>query len=208
MDIKPENLEVSGYQLIDKVGIYDLKPFLVQHMQHKNPYTILYNLFTFISFGLLGYFVTKGIMSDIFPWYHIIFHLILGFIITLLLIPVHEFIHVLAYKSQGAKETSYDANWKKFYFMALANKFVANRKEFTVIAMAPFVIITSGLIISLFFTNLMWVTVLSTTLLVHTVSCGGDFSLMSYLQFHKGKDIATFDDVPNKVSYFYGKITE
>jgi len=58
--------------------------------------------------------------------------------IAFALIPSHEYIHVLAYKSKGAKNTSCDANLKKFYFMAIAYRFVANKKEFQIVALAPF----------------------------------------------------------------------
>ncbi|MBK7637511.1 MAG: DUF3267 domain-containing protein [Saprospiraceae bacterium] len=83
-------------------------------------------------------------------------YLSFGIIFAFLLILVHEYIHVLAYKSQGANRTSYDSNWKKLYFMALADKFVANKKEFSIVALAPFVVINSILILGLFLVKGLW----------------------------------------------------
>ena len=74
-------------------------------------------------------------------------YLCYGFAIAFTLVPIHEYIHALAYKSQGAATTSFDANWKKFYFMAIADKFVASKKEFQIIALAPFITINLILII-------------------------------------------------------------
>jgi hypothetical protein len=123
-----------------------------------------------------------------------------------LLIPIHEYIHVLAYKSQGALHTSYDSNWKKFYFMALADKFVANKHEFSIVALAPFVVITTMLGLALFWVEGLWSFTIIGTLIMHTAASSGDFGILSYFYFHKDKDIITYDDVGNKISYFYGKL--
>ncbi|MBK7234060.1 MAG: DUF3267 domain-containing protein [Saprospiraceae bacterium] len=126
----------------------------------------------------------------------------------MLLIPLHEYIHVLAYKSQGATNTSYDVNLKKFYFMALADKFVANKREFKIAALAPFIVITTTLIILLFLANTNLKLTISAVLFAHTAMCSGDFGLLSYFEFNKEKQIVTYDDVENKISYFYGKTSE
>lgn len=121
------------------------------------------------------------------------------------MIPIHEYIHVLAYKSQGAQHTSYDVNWKKFYFMALAHQFVADRTEFSIVALAPFVVITITLSLALFWANGLWHFTILGTLTMHTAACSGDFGILSYFYFHKDHDIVTYDDIENKISYFYGK---
>jgi len=35
--------------------------------------------------------------------------------------------------------------------------------------------------------------------------CAGDFGILSYFEFNKEKQVVTYDDVENNVSYFYGK---
>ncbi|MBK9716025.1 MAG: hypothetical protein IPO85_00595 [Saprospiraceae bacterium] len=49
---------------------------------------------------------------------------------------------------------------------------------------------------------------ISSVLLAHTAMCSGDFGLLSFFDFHKDKEPVTYDDVENKISYFYGKISE
>ena len=132
-------------------------------------------------------------------------HFSYGLAIAFGLIPVHEYIHVLAYKSQGADKTSYDANLKKFYFMAIADKFVANKKEFQVVALAPFVVINTTLLLLLLFVGKLWTFTVFGILLTHTAFSSGDFGLLSYFEYHSDKDIVTFDDKENRISYFYGK---
>ena len=90
--------------------------------------------------------------------------------------------------------------------MALADKFVANKKEFEFVALAPFTIITASLIGLIFIADASWTLTLSSVLLAHTAMCSGDFGLLSYFEFNKEKQTVTYDDVENKISYFYGRI--
>ncbi len=205
MKIRPEELETQGYQLLHQIDIHDLKPFITEYMKKKNFYTLIYHILITLLLAALGFIAAQGVIKEDFTWYIFIVYLMLGVGLTFTLIPLHEFIHVLAYKWQGAKQTSYDANWKQFYFMALAHRFVANKKEFRIIAMAPFAFISAVLVTAYFFANPLWEIVFLAMFLIHTLFCGGDFGLMSYMLTQKGKEVVTFDDVPHKTSYFYGK---
>jgi hypothetical protein len=150
----------------------------------------------------------SGFKHPDFDFGNRLMHFSYGLAIAFLLIPLHEYIHVLAYKSQGATNTSYDVNIKKFYFMALADKFVANKKEFEIVALAPFVIITVILTILFFIVNPNWTLTIIGVLLTHTAMCSGDFGLLSYFEFNKDKQVVTYDDIENKISYFYGHTSE
>jgi hypothetical protein len=105
----------------------------------------------------------------------------------------------------GAANTSYDANFKKFYFMALANKFVANKREFQIVALAPFLVVSTILITCIFLINENWKLSIMATLLAHTTMCSGDFGLLSYFDYHRDKDIVTYDEVESNISYFYSR---
>ena len=87
---------------------------------------------------------------------------------------------------------------------APADQFVANKKEFQIVALAPFVVITSVGLVLLFFTTPLWSMTVLGALLTHTAFCSGDFGLLSYFDFHKDKEIVTYDDKESRVSYFYG----
>jgi hypothetical protein len=45
-------------------------------------------------------------------------------------------------------------------------------------------------------------------LFAHTAMCSGDFGLLNYFEFYKDKEIVTYDDVENKISYFYEQTRE
>ena len=208
MKIIPEELSENGYVLIDSLGHKELVSFIQIYMKKRTRYSILFYLCNIFVFGLAGYFFIEGYNLSEYSFGDRFTHFSIGLAIALALLPLHEYIHVLAYKSQGATKTSYDANLKKFYFMALADKFVVNKKEFEVVDLAPFLTITTILTVLFFVTNSNWTLTIVGTLLAHTAMCSGDFGLLSYFEYHKTKQVVTYDDVENKISYFYGQVDE
>jgi Putative zincin peptidase len=83
--------------------------------------------------------------------------------------------------------------------MALADKFVANKKEFEIAALAPFILITTVLTVLLFLVNSIRALTIVGVLLTHTAMCSGDFGLLSYFEFHKDKEAVTYDGTENKI---------
>ncbi len=208
MKIRPEDLAENGYVQLDELGHKELVPFIQTYMKKWTKYSIIYYFSNLIVFGLVGYLFVQNYNLPDYNFGDRFTHFSYGLAVAFALLPLHEYIHVLAYKSQGATITSYDANLKKFYFMALADKFVANKKEFEVVALAPFTIITIALTILLFIVNSEWTLTIASVLLAHTAMCSGDFGLLSYFEFNKEKQVVTYDEIENKISYFYGRINE
>lgn len=205
MPLQPDTLKENGYILLDELEHKELLPFIQKYMKEKTFFVAFYYFCNVFFLGLVGFLFTYGYEEVEYSFANRLSHFSYGVLIALALIPIHEYIHVLAYKSQGAQNTSYDVNWKKFYFMALAHEFVANKKQFTIVALAPFTVITVSFIIAFVFANTNWAMTFAATLLAHTAMCGGDFGLLSYFEFHKDKTIVTFDNIYEKKSYFYEK---
>ncbi len=204
MKIRPDELLGNGYVQLDELGHKELVPFIRTYMKKWTKYSVFYYLSNFIVFGLAGFYFVKGYNLQTYDLGDKFTHFAYGLAIAFALLPLHEYIHVLAYKSKGAKNTSYDANLKKLYFMALADKFVANKKEFEVVALAPFAVITTTLIILLFIVSSNWTLTIIGILLTHTAMCSGDFGLLSYFEYNKKRQVVTYDDIESKISYFYG----
>ncbi len=205
MKINVDDLNSQGYEELEKLNHKELVPFIQKYMKKKTGYSIFYYLCNATLFAAVGYWLMKDFKSVHYSFGDHFAHLAYGIALAFTLIPVHEYIHVLAYQSQGATKTSYDANLKKFYFMAMADKFVANRKEFTIVALAPFVFITTTLALLFLFVSSTWELTILGVLLAHTAMCSGDFGLLSFFAFHKDKEVVTYDDKENHLSYFYGK---
>lgn len=205
MKLKPEELKAQGYTLLDSLEHMDLVPFVRLYLKKKTVISLIYviaNVVIGASSGFWFYYtyhaemISFGTSSTYFSY---------GLAIAFALIPLHEYIHVLAYKSQGALQTSYDVNWKKFYFMALADKFVATKREFSIVALAPFVVISSALLVLLFVVSLPFSFTVLGVLLTHTAFSSGDFGILSYFYFHSKKEVVTYDDQESGISYFYGR---
>jgi hypothetical protein len=207
MNLKPEQLEANGYQLIDRLDHKELIPFIRTYMRKPTWSSRIYVGINLIIIAVIIIYFAKGYVENKLEYFEIFIHFFYGFAIAFLLIPIHEIIHALAYKSQGAENTSFDANLKKFYFLAIADKFVANKREFQIIALAPFVVITLVLLSMLPFVGEIWIYTILGTLSVHTACCWGDFGLISFYEFNKGRNIVTFDNKTDKISYFYENLS-
>jgi len=205
MKLRPEELPQNGYILIDQLGHQELVPFIQTYIRKWTKFSVVYYCCNLLIFGLTGYLLVSDFNSENYSFAKKFTSFSYGLALALLLLPLHEYIHVLAYKMNGAVNTSYDANLRKFYFMALADKFVANKREFQIVALAPFLTISSILIGSIFLVNENWILTIMATLLAHTAMCSGDFGLLSYFDYHRDKDIVTYDEVESNISYFYGR---
>lgn len=207
MNIHPNELTGQDYELLDQLNHQELIPFVQTYLKKSTLVRNVYYALNLILFGLVGILLTIGLEDPNESFWDRFSELSIGMLLAFTLIPLHEYIHVLAYRSQGAKNTSYDMNLKKFYFMALAHEFVANKKEFFVVALAPVVVISILLIGLLILLGSNWSLPIIGTLLAHTAMSSGDFGLLNYFLVHSDKEVVTYDDVTQGISYFYGKKT-
>ncbi|MBI1225963.1 MAG: DUF3267 domain-containing protein [Bacteroidetes bacterium] len=205
MKIQPSELEKNGYVLLDTLNHMEIVPFVQAYLKKRTNFTLLYYAFNLLAVTLIG--LVFGLIAgrNAIKFGDAFGHFSYGILIAFLLIPIHEYIHVLAYRSQGADQTSYDVNWKKFYFMAIADHFVANRREFQVVALAPFAVISMALLILFFLVNPLWQITIIGIFFTHTACCSGDFGLLSYFSFHKNEEVVTYDDAVEKRTYFFKK---
>ncbi|MBX7107618.1 MAG: DUF3267 domain-containing protein [Chitinophagales bacterium] len=208
MKIKPGELAENNYVLLEQLAHHELVPFIQTYIRKRTMYSVIYYLCNLLLLVLTGYFILDGYNLAGYNVGDRLTDFSYGIAIAFALVPLHEYIHVLAYKSQGAVNTSYAANLKKFYFMALADKFVADKKEFEVVALAPFVAITAMFSLLLCVAGEPWTLIITGILLAHTAMCSGDFGLLSYFACHRDKQVVTFDDVAGKTSYFYVRSNE
>jgi hypothetical protein len=205
MKLNPEQLTDKGFILLDSLDHKELIPFVNTYLYKRTRFSAFYLFNNLFILGLIAFYFWKSYGETNFSLAESLLRLFYGFAITFLTIPIHEYIHVIAYRSQGATQTSYDVNLKKFYFLAIADQFVASRKEFQIVALAPFLTISSVLLLLLLFVGNLWVFTILGTLLLHSACCSGDFGLLSYFDFHKDTEVVTYDDKENGISYFYGK---
>jgi hypothetical protein len=185
----------------------DLLPFIQEEIFTRTwtmrVYYALNVLLLALSIWLAVVDVSKGEIS----WGMVFKNFGLGILLAIsLLIPIHEGIHGLAYKMAGAPKVRYGVNWRKFYFYAVADKFVANRKAFLMVGSAPFAVVSAATVILIFFTPLQVKWFLLGVLFMHTGACAGDFAMLSYYERNRHfEDMLTYDDLDSGISWFYVK---
>jgi hypothetical protein len=159
-----------------------------------------------LFFALFGFLISKGFMEEGLGLGTEFENFAYGVAITFLLIPVHEYLHVIAYRLVGARNTYLDMNLRQFYFLALADRSVVNRTDFIKVMLTPFFTITL-LCLTIFLVVDGPLKMLPLGLfLSHTIFCSGDFSLLSYYIHHWEKEIYTYDDKKAGKSYFYERL--
>lgn len=205
MKLQVEELAANGYAPFEQFDHNELLPFVQKHMKRRTFYSLFYNVCNVALVAVAAFFVFVRIDEGLMIFVNRCSYLAIGLTAALLLLPLHEYLHALAYRAMGATKTSYDFNLKKFYFMALADRFVADRREFTVVALAPVTVISALLVIVMCFVPTDFQLMALGTLLAHTAMCSGDFALLSFFASHPDKEIVTYDDVPNRMTYFFAK---
>lgn len=185
----------------------DMLPFLQEQISARSKTMHYYLALNALIIAGMAVVAVLDVRSGLIGWGGILKNFGLGTLLVFtILIAVHEGIHGLAYKLAGAPDVSFGVSWRKFYFYAVANKFIVGHKFFLLIALAPFVVISAGVIGGLFFADVWMKWVLLSILFMHTGACVGDFAMLAFYEKHRhlGK-ILTFDDVDRKISYFYVK---
>jgi hypothetical protein len=132
--------------------------------------------------------------------------MLIGFgVLMLVVLPIHEWIHGLTFKSFGAPDVGYGFSHKAGMIYAYAQNFPITMPELRKVAMMPFVVITPILIILLLLLP-SYKAVILTILIIHTLSCMGDYSLIKYANRNMNKEVYTYDDIRDKkMSYFFEK---
>ena len=203
MEIKPAELEKHGYSPFEELKHDDLIPFVQRAIKFRTAYSYFYHALFILFFFLTLSFYIYLIWNNSLSWNKGLGAIMLGVALPFLTIPLHEVIHMLAYKIVGAPKTTMYANIRKFYFAALADQFVVNRQEFVRIALAPFIVLFLLFSAPLFLNNPFIQLTFLSALFIHIATCSGDFALLNYFAHHVDKELITYDDARKKITYFY-----
>lgn len=203
-----DQLQNSGdYELIAKINHHEIKEFVVDQLTGKGKIIRAYMIYQFLMIlsGMifLGRSVILAFDNNLIPLYISLATLVFSFSI---LIVIHELLHGIALKVVGAKKIRFGAYLKKFTFYAEADRFVLNRKQFALVALAPLLIIQAITLLGiLLFLNqpilYFWMILMST----HSLFCAGDIGLLSLFYKHENSEVYTFDVKAEKTSYYYKK---
>lgn len=195
------------YTLKDTMSHDEIVEFIKPWLKKKNVYTVIYNIITIGGVaGLAAYFgyafVLEGFQMEV------IGDFFLGGAFAFVVIPLHEWLHGVAYKMVGAPKVEYHAHWKKMVFYAAADGYEAGFREFRIVALMPFIVMTLLGLILMVASGFSWVDYTTGFIFFHAAFCGGDFGLLSYMHEHKNEGIITVDDMANKETRFMVRASE
>lgn len=206
MALQVEDLQdQSRYRQISEISYNDLIPFIIDYLKKPSGVTIF---FWSLCLFFLGTAIRVRInFSGYFPGTAILCHSALGLIVLpLLSIPIHELLHIIPYFFCGARKIRVGMDLKQYLFYVTAHRHVATPIQFRIVALIPFLVISSSLIILIYLSPGLWKWSLSLFLFVHTTMCAGDFALLNFYFLRRGRKIYTWDDADRKIAYFYEEI--
>lgn len=194
-----DELRGGRFEILESIRHEQLIPFVLQYFFERTSWvTRLHHAMSVASalallvagfqrFTLLGFLAQFGAGMAV---------------MLVFVLPVHEAVHAIAYWLCGGREIRWSFSWKMLAAYVVANNFVADRRTFFFVALAPFVVITPAAIALAVLDSgraIVWLTVL----LWHTAGVSGDWALLNYYWLNRRREIYTFDE--SGVAYFYAR---
>ena len=210
--LSPEELISNpDYSLVEEVSYDDLKSFLIKEIGKKSFIMTIYGIFQGISIAVILIIIshfTIDLIKNGTSKIELITSVLTTILSFFLIIPIHELLHAAAFLIQGKKNIGFGAQLKKFIFYAESDQQVLNRREITIVALAPLVAISVFSIV-LILLNFSFISSLIFTIIafVHILVCGGDIAIVSFFYRNRSKEMFTFDDRQLKKTYYYEKKT-
>lgn len=196
-----------SYLLIQRLDFAEVVPFVLEQIKQRGFFQYLYFV---LCFGMLGVIIAlsiTGLLDHSLTWKRLLIQALTGTVCgSILIIPIHELLHGLAYRILGAKKIIFGADPGQMIFYVTADRYTVSGKQIHLLTFTPFLIINIlTLLISflLFRESLLFSAFF---LLSHNMMCIGDFAISGFVSREKGK-VFTFDEPEKKMSYFY-KMTE
>lgn len=122
----------------------------------------------------------------------------------LVILPLHELLHALAYRLAGARDIRWDYSLRMAAVWVIAHRFVATAGPFIFVALAPFVVLNALLVAGAIVFPKLAVFLLF-VLLWHLHGAIGDWSLLNFIWIHRRRGFWTYDDAESGTSFFYGR---
>src|SRR5690242_7637832 len=123
---------------------------------------------------------------------------------SIILVPVHETLHGLAYRLLGATDVRFALSLRKLYAYAIADRFVVDRREFIFVALLPFVRISAILVMAAIALE-PYRAFLLAMLFYHTTGTNGEWAIVNYLRLNTEHELYSYDDAYKRESYFYAR---
>lgn len=204
MKIRLDQIRRNNYRLIEVLEFGKVIPFVVKSIKRKGIASVFYFIINIISLVLVVALMINASISGDLTFWKIIQYTLIGIVSgTVLIIPVHESFHFLAYLCLGAKKIKFGADPEQLIFYVVADKFPINRLQLTILALTPFLainLLTAIIILPHFPSGTL---AGGFMLLSHNLMCIGDFAILNFALKKGNRTMITFDAVDKRKSYFF-----
>ncbi len=191
-------LEDHGFILLEEVRHSEFNSFLLKHRWKYSKLHLSYNMLIFLFFMMTTIFFFMSRDSLIARLMFVAF----GVLTAFLLVPLHEFIHLLTYKYLGATNVTIVPYIRYGYVLTLADQFIVGRQEMKWIALMPITIISGTGLAFLVVANDHWQIFVSAIILFHATLCLADFRILDYFLTNKS-NIVMYNNIRDRVTYIY-----
>ena len=120
----------------------------------------------------------------------------------LLLLPLHEGLHALAYRLLGCAGAQVIYRWRTLTAFCVADRVVLAAGSFSLVCLAPSLLLNPLLGLAVALTSGVPQLLTAGALLLHLGAASGDLALLNLLWVHRGRGLYTYDDVAARVSCF------
>ena len=130
----------------------------------------------------------------------------LGMVLAfMVLLPLHEATHALAYKLVGAGGVSVHYDLRRLSAHCIADRAVVGRASFAFVALAPTIVLTGALVVAtLFMPPGIPRLLVAGAMLLHLGAASGDVALLNLVMSARHAVVWTYDDLARGESYFFG----
>jgi hypothetical protein len=194
--VTADELRTPAFELLRAMRHQELVDFAIEYF-FRRP-TWMTRLHHAMSIATIVAFVavTPGVVRGL-----IAFALAVA-VMFVVILPLHEGIHAAAYWMVGARRIRWGLIPRMLAAYVVADDFVASRRQFVFVALAPFFAINGALIAG----AVVWpqyASQLLAVLLWHLAGVSGDWALLNFYWIERRRQIYTVDQ--NDVSYFYAR---
>lgn len=198
----PEDLAPPEYELLAEMTHASLGEFLVEYFIRRGSWlTRMHHAMSLATIAaIVGVAWHQGK-----SWGDALQAFGLAFVsLFVIVLPLHELVHALAYRIGGARDIRWDYSWRMAAAWVMAHRFVADRRTFVFVALAPFVAINAAILLAALVRPGMAVYLLC-LLLWHLHGSSGDWGLLNFIWLHREQGFWTYDDADSGKSWFYGR---
>lgn len=180
----------------------EVAPFVFNRLG-KPGFVTLISWITIAASAFLSVWLWPGLRHHVADP-HILKGLAIGLVLLpVILIPVHEALHIIPYRVAGARDIRLGSDIKQGIIYVTAHRYVTSGTLFSTVALTPLIILTAAAVFLIPVVQPWWQWVISLILFIHSTMCLGDAILTDYTTSLGRKNVFTWDDADKGESYFY-----